>query len=252
MTFSMIEMQAILIDLLEEFEFSPPPGNVEIIRAATGVTSAMCVFIKNNLQRPPDTAWFHAGLKARDARSCPLPLRQWRDEELDRRGISSMCKIYGSVSSKCHSNPRSTSFFVSSFCRPDPLFPPSWRNKCQIYHLTVCPIRPGRSSDSPGNPGVVRFPPASEYMQNIDKRARFLSHRVRQEGTELPEAAADVNQQAWRACELQRMVLRRQRRCRRPGGGTTEQESSHDSAVKSQRAQCGHQFIESQLGLIFV
>jgi hypothetical protein len=28
----MIEMQAILIELLENLEFSPPPGNIEIIR----------------------------------------------------------------------------------------------------------------------------------------------------------------------------------------------------------------------------
>jgi len=39
--FAMIEMQAILIELIENFEFSPPPGNVEIIRGPTGIMSPM-------------------------------------------------------------------------------------------------------------------------------------------------------------------------------------------------------------------
>ncbi|KAF8589246.1 cytochrome P450 [Ramaria rubella] len=39
--FSMIEMQAMLIELLENFEFSPAPGNPEIIRCATGFMSPM-------------------------------------------------------------------------------------------------------------------------------------------------------------------------------------------------------------------
>ncbi|KAF8500679.1 cytochrome P450 [Gautieria morchelliformis] len=39
--FSLIEMQAILIELLENLEFSPPPGNIEIIRGATGVMSPL-------------------------------------------------------------------------------------------------------------------------------------------------------------------------------------------------------------------
>lgn len=38
---SMIEMQTVLIELLENFEFLPPPGNIEIIRAATGLMSPM-------------------------------------------------------------------------------------------------------------------------------------------------------------------------------------------------------------------
>lgn len=39
--FAMIEMQTILIELLENFEFLPPPGNIEIIRAATGLMTPM-------------------------------------------------------------------------------------------------------------------------------------------------------------------------------------------------------------------
>ncbi|KAF8515955.1 cytochrome P450 [Gautieria morchelliformis] len=39
--FALLEMQAILIELIENLEFSPPPGNIEIIRAATGITSPM-------------------------------------------------------------------------------------------------------------------------------------------------------------------------------------------------------------------
>ncbi|KAF8515951.1 hypothetical protein JB92DRAFT_2716473 [Gautieria morchelliformis] len=37
----LLEMQAILIELLENLEFSPPPGSIKIIRAATGITSPM-------------------------------------------------------------------------------------------------------------------------------------------------------------------------------------------------------------------
>ena len=40
-----IEMQAMLIELVDNFEFSPPPGNVEIIRAAAGIMSPMSAFI---------------------------------------------------------------------------------------------------------------------------------------------------------------------------------------------------------------
>ncbi|GJJ11618.1 hypothetical protein Clacol_005854 [Clathrus columnatus] len=39
--FALLEMQAILIELLENFEFSPPPGNVEIIRGSTGTMAPM-------------------------------------------------------------------------------------------------------------------------------------------------------------------------------------------------------------------
>ncbi|KAF8509096.1 cytochrome P450 [Gautieria morchelliformis] len=39
--FALIEMQAILIELLENLEFSPPPGNIEIIRGATGLMSPL-------------------------------------------------------------------------------------------------------------------------------------------------------------------------------------------------------------------
>ncbi|GJJ11625.1 hypothetical protein Clacol_005861 [Clathrus columnatus] len=39
--FSLLEMQTILIELLENFEFSPSPGNVEIIRGSTGVMAPM-------------------------------------------------------------------------------------------------------------------------------------------------------------------------------------------------------------------
>ncbi|KAF8511968.1 PAH-inducible cytochrome P450 monooxygenase PC-PAH 1 [Gautieria morchelliformis] len=39
--FALLEMQTILIDILENFEFSPPPGNPEIIRSATAVMSPM-------------------------------------------------------------------------------------------------------------------------------------------------------------------------------------------------------------------
>ena len=38
---SMIEMQAILIELLANLEFSPAPGNIEIIRGATGLMTPM-------------------------------------------------------------------------------------------------------------------------------------------------------------------------------------------------------------------
>jgi len=38
---SVLEMQAILIELVENFEFSPPPGNVEIIGGAAGVMVPM-------------------------------------------------------------------------------------------------------------------------------------------------------------------------------------------------------------------
>ena len=38
---SMIEMQAILIELIENLEFSPPPGNIEIIRGATALMTPM-------------------------------------------------------------------------------------------------------------------------------------------------------------------------------------------------------------------
>lgn len=37
----MLEMQAILIACLEDFEFSPAPGDPEIIRSATAVMSPM-------------------------------------------------------------------------------------------------------------------------------------------------------------------------------------------------------------------
>lgn len=36
-------MQAILVELVENFEFSPPPGDVEILRVAAGVMGPMCV-----------------------------------------------------------------------------------------------------------------------------------------------------------------------------------------------------------------
>ncbi|KAF8589249.1 cytochrome P450 [Ramaria rubella] len=39
--FALIEMQAILIELLESFEFSPPPGNIEILRGAAGIMTPM-------------------------------------------------------------------------------------------------------------------------------------------------------------------------------------------------------------------
>lgn len=39
--FAVIETQAILVELIENFQFSPPPGNVEIRRAATISTSPM-------------------------------------------------------------------------------------------------------------------------------------------------------------------------------------------------------------------
>jgi len=39
--FALIEMQAILIELLENLEFSPAPGNIEIIRGATGLITPM-------------------------------------------------------------------------------------------------------------------------------------------------------------------------------------------------------------------
>jgi hypothetical protein len=37
----MLEMQAVLIELLENLDFSPPPGNVEIIRCATRIMTPM-------------------------------------------------------------------------------------------------------------------------------------------------------------------------------------------------------------------
>ena len=41
MTIRMIQMQAILIELIDNFEFSPPPGKVEIIRAFAGHMTPM-------------------------------------------------------------------------------------------------------------------------------------------------------------------------------------------------------------------
>lgn len=38
-----LEMQAILIEMIENFEFSPPPGNIEIIRGAAGLMLPMSV-----------------------------------------------------------------------------------------------------------------------------------------------------------------------------------------------------------------
>ena len=38
-----LEMQATLIELVDNFEFSPPPGNIEIIRAAATIMSPMSV-----------------------------------------------------------------------------------------------------------------------------------------------------------------------------------------------------------------
>jgi hypothetical protein len=49
----MIEMQAILIELLENLEFSPPPGNIEIIRGAAGLTTPMWV-LENSSTFPPN------------------------------------------------------------------------------------------------------------------------------------------------------------------------------------------------------
>ncbi|KAF8587081.1 cytochrome P450 [Ramaria rubella] len=46
--FAMIEMQAILIELLENIDFSPAPGNIEIVRAATGLMTPM---VKNSKSR---------------------------------------------------------------------------------------------------------------------------------------------------------------------------------------------------------
>ncbi|KAF8580716.1 cytochrome P450 [Ramaria rubella] len=37
--FAMIQMQAILAELIENFEFSPPPGNVEILRSVVGAVA---------------------------------------------------------------------------------------------------------------------------------------------------------------------------------------------------------------------
>ncbi|GJJ11713.1 hypothetical protein Clacol_005950 [Clathrus columnatus] len=46
----MLEMEAILFELVEHFEFSPPPGNIEILRVAAGVMAPMYVpFFKNSL-----------------------------------------------------------------------------------------------------------------------------------------------------------------------------------------------------------
>ena len=39
----MLEMQATLVELVDNFEFSPPTGNIEIIRAAASVMSPMSV-----------------------------------------------------------------------------------------------------------------------------------------------------------------------------------------------------------------
>ncbi|KAF8583570.1 cytochrome P450 [Ramaria rubella] len=39
--FALIEMQAVLIELIENFEFSPAPGNPEILRGATGLVTPM-------------------------------------------------------------------------------------------------------------------------------------------------------------------------------------------------------------------
>jgi hypothetical protein len=47
----MLEMQAILVAFLEEFEFSPAPGNPEIIRSATAIMSPMYVLFLALLSR---------------------------------------------------------------------------------------------------------------------------------------------------------------------------------------------------------
>lgn len=41
----MLEMQALLVELVENFEYSPPPGNVEIRRAAVSLMFPLCVLI---------------------------------------------------------------------------------------------------------------------------------------------------------------------------------------------------------------
>ncbi|GJJ11629.1 hypothetical protein Clacol_005865 [Clathrus columnatus] len=53
--FSILEMQAILIELLENFEFSPSPGNVEIIRGSTGVMAPMVKGSTNGRTQLPVT-----------------------------------------------------------------------------------------------------------------------------------------------------------------------------------------------------
>lgn len=39
--YRVLEMQTVLFELLENFEFSPPPGNVEILRVNVGVMEPM-------------------------------------------------------------------------------------------------------------------------------------------------------------------------------------------------------------------
>lgn len=39
--FAVLEMESILVELLDNFEFSPPPNNIEIIRAPSGVMTPM-------------------------------------------------------------------------------------------------------------------------------------------------------------------------------------------------------------------
>jgi len=41
--FRLLEMQAILIELLDNFEFSPAPGNIEIFRGSAGMMTPMYV-----------------------------------------------------------------------------------------------------------------------------------------------------------------------------------------------------------------
>ncbi|GJJ11630.1 hypothetical protein Clacol_005866 [Clathrus columnatus] len=53
--FSLLEMQAILIELLENFELSPSPGNVEIIRGSAGVMAPMVKGSTNGRTQLPIT-----------------------------------------------------------------------------------------------------------------------------------------------------------------------------------------------------
>ena len=69
---SLIEMQAILIELLENLEFSPAPGNIEIIRGATGLITPMWA----ELSALTDLSSFlyHSRIKGSDSRRTELPL----------------------------------------------------------------------------------------------------------------------------------------------------------------------------------
>ncbi|GJJ11676.1 hypothetical protein Clacol_005912 [Clathrus columnatus] len=74
--FSVLEMQAVLLELIEKFEFSPPPGNIEILRAPVRVMGPMVKGSKSGRTELPLTVKLF------------LPLadyEKWQGEEHQRK-----------------------------------------------------------------------------------------------------------------------------------------------------------------------